>query len=224
MLQEALSDALLDQPSVLPAIFLLSVGFGAVTWFSARHVGLARIPAVLASSGLAVALSVTLVRFGSQMNSHPSVLHVGECRANSLSVQGIQPLLNIAMLMPFAFLATIAARKATPVLLASASVSAAIELAQAYTGLGFCEAQDFLNNTAGAAVAALSARLLIALRALHRTTTAVGKHALPTARQLRRRRTAGAAPIPRQRARYNADGLPSLRGQTERPMLAGQRH
>ncbi|WP_165777434.1 VanZ family protein [Amycolatopsis antarctica] len=196
MLQEALSDVLLDQPGVLPAGCLLCLGFGLIAWFSAEHLGWSRGPAVLAATGLAVAVSVTLMRFGSPMPDHPSVRHAGECRANSFSLRGVQQWLNLVMLAPFGFLATIAVRRAGPVMFASASISAAIEFAQAYTGLGFCESQDFLNNTAGAVAAALAARALLSasdLRDRHLLQHRGGRHRMT--RDTAARRTAHARAI-----------------------------
>jgi glycopeptide antibiotics resistance protein len=63
--------------------------------------------------------------------------------------------LNFLMLAPFAFFGTLATRRPGLVLLASAAVSGGVELVQAVTDVGVCEAQDVYNNTVGAVCAVL---------------------------------------------------------------------
>ncbi|RZS30318.1 VanZ like protein [Herbihabitans rhizosphaerae] len=175
MLRDALTDALVDQPGVLPTLIGSGVGFGAVAWFAADRFGWARGPSLIAAVGLALALSVTLARFG--VNPvHPRQMIDG-CRANTFSLSGAQQLLNFAMLVPFGFFGTLATRRGIPVLLISTGVSALIEVLQGATGVGVCEAQDLFNNTAGAAVAVLNAVALRRTISFHRNRMRYGRHA-----------------------------------------------
>jgi glycopeptide antibiotics resistance protein len=66
------------------------------------------------------------------------------------------------MLVPFAFFATLATRRPLVVLGLAAGLSGVVELVQATTGLGVCEAQDFANNTVGAGCAVLVGWLITA--------------------------------------------------------------
>jgi glycopeptide antibiotics resistance protein len=71
--------------------------------------------------------------------------------------------LNFLMLTPFAFFGTLATRRPITMVVVSAVISGGIEITQAWTGLGVCQKQDFLNNTIGAVVAVLAAWVLTLL-------------------------------------------------------------
>lgn len=152
----------MDQPGVLAAFVLFCALFGVGTWLLADSLGWRRLPAVLASAGLALAVAVTLVRSGGHWPDF-GVNPVAVCLRDGFSLTGGLAVLNFVMLMPFAFFAALATRHPARIMVASALVSAGIEITQAWTGLGVCQTQDFLNNTIGATVAAGLAWLLMAL-------------------------------------------------------------
>lgn len=135
------------------ALVLGCAAAGAAGLVLARWCGWRRLPAVLAGCGLALALAVTLARPGvlGVTTLHPLQL----CVLNDFSLIGSLARLNFLMLGPFAFFGTLATRKPGVVLLACAAVSGDVELAQAVTAVGVCEAQDFYNNTIGAVFAVL---------------------------------------------------------------------
>ncbi|NUT47941.1 MAG: VanZ family protein [Saccharothrix sp.] len=152
-----IAELVLSRPEAVTALFAGSVLLGTIGFVLARRRGWSAPPAVLAGCGLALALAVTLARpGGSLVTTDP----IGMCLANDFSLTGSLARLNVAMLAPFAFFATLATRRPVVVLAASAAFSGAVELTQAATGVGVCEAQDFLNNTVGALVAVLVAWLL----------------------------------------------------------------
>jgi len=85
------------------------------------------------------------------------------CLHDQFSLQGGLQVLNLLMLMPFAFFGTLATRRPITLMVASAFLSAGIELTQAWTGLGVCQKQDFLNNAFGAIIAAAVAWPLLSV-------------------------------------------------------------
>lgn len=159
----------MDQPGVLAAFVLFGALFGVGTWLLADTLGWRRLPAVLAAGGLSLAVAVTLVRSGGHWPDF-GVNPVAMCLRDGFSLTGGLAVLNVAMLMPFAFFATLATRRPIVVMLTSAAVSAGIELTQAWTGLGICQTQDFLNNTVGAIAAAATAWLIMTLLGRHTPT------------------------------------------------------
>lgn len=157
-----LTRTILDQPGVLAAFVLLCALFGVGTWLVARHLGWHRLFATLAAAGLSLAIAVTLVRPGGHL-PNPGASPVAMCLHDQFSLHGGLQVLNLLMLIPFAFFGTLATRRPISLAVVSALLSAGIELTQAWTGLGVCQKQDFLNNTFGAVVAAVVAWLLLAL-------------------------------------------------------------
>ena len=164
-----LTRTILDQPGVLAAFVLFCALFGVGTWLVADSLGWRRLPAVLAAGGLALAVAVTLVRSGGHWPDF-TVNPVALCLRDGVSLTGGLAVLNVAMLMPFAFFATLATRRPIVVMITSAVLSAGIEITQAYTGLGICQTQDFLNNTIGAILAAGLAWLVMSLLGRHTPT------------------------------------------------------
>jgi len=152
------AEVILNQPLVVLALVLGCSTGGVVALALARKFDWRRVPAVLAGCGLALALAVTIARPGvlGVTTLHPLRL----CVLNDFSLTGSLARLNFLMLMPFAFFGTLATRKPGLVLLASAAVSGGVELVQAITDVGVCEAQDFSNNTIGALCAVLLGWLL----------------------------------------------------------------
>jgi hypothetical protein len=162
-----LAQLILRQPGVLVAVIGGFLVLGLLFWGLAGALHWYRLPAALAGGGLALALAVTLVRSGGhlpQAVGDPLAL----CVRDSFSLHGGLPVLNFAMLMPFAFFGTLANRRPISVTVCCALLSAGIEVTQAYTGLGICQKQDFLNNTAGALLAALIAWVVVAILGIER--------------------------------------------------------
>jgi hypothetical protein len=163
-----LTRTILNQPGVLAAFILLCALFGVGTWLVARRLGWHRLFATLAAVGLSLAIAVTLVRPGGHL-PNPSASPVSMCLHDQFSLHGGLQVLNLLMLTPFAFFGTLATRRPITLAVVSALLSAGIELTQAWTGLGICEKQDFLNNTFGAIIAAAVAWLLLAILGRNRT-------------------------------------------------------
>ncbi|WP_165401284.1 VanZ family protein [Herbihabitans rhizosphaerae] len=168
-------DTILDQPGVLPTLIGSSIALGLVAWFAAGTFGWSRGAALLAAFGLALALSVSLGRFGVNPD-HPRIQEAG-CRTNSFALQGDAQRLNFAMLVPFSFFGALATRRSWPVLSVSALLSLTIEITQNLTGVGVCETQDVLHNSVGAVLGVMNALLLRTMLDLHRKGMRYGKHA-----------------------------------------------
>lgn len=166
-----LTRSIMGQPGVLAAFLLCCALFGTGVWLISGTLGWRRVPATLAAVGLALAVAVTLARSGGHLPD-PGTDPLTLCLRDSFSLHGGLQVLNILMLAPFAFFATLATRRPVVVMVVSAVVSGGIEIAQAWTGLGVCQKQDFLNNTVGAVVAAGAAWLLITMLAGERERTA----------------------------------------------------
>jgi VanZ like family len=157
-----LTRTIMAQPGVLAVFLLCCALFGAGVWLLSGTLRWRRLPATLAAVGLALAVAVTLVRSGGHLPdtaANPVTL----CLRDPFSLHGGLEMLNFLMLMPFAFFGTLATRRPISTIAVSAVVSGGIELAQAWTGLGVCQQQDFVNNTVGAAVAAGIAWVLLAV-------------------------------------------------------------
>ena len=175
MLSDALVDAIVERPGVLPSLICSSAGLGMIAWFSAGSLDWSRVYALFAAGGLALAVSVSLGRFG--VNPIHPRLQISGCRMNSFSLDGDQQLLNFAMLAPFSFFATLATRRAWASFVASTLISSAIEVTQNLTGVGVCELQDVLNNAGGAALTAAVALAIDRVLSLHRKRMRYGRHA-----------------------------------------------
>lgn len=163
-----LTRTILDQPGVLAAFVLLCALFGVGMWLVARSLGWHRLFATLAAVSLSLAIAVTLVRPGGHL-PNPGASPVSMCLHDQFSLHGGLQVLNLLMLTPFAFFGTLATRRPITLMVASALLSAGIELTQAWTGLGICQKQDFLNNTFGAIIAAATAWLLLVALGRNRT-------------------------------------------------------
>lgn len=83
----------------------------------------------------------------------------------SVPFQGIEPLANIAMLLPLALFAGVATRHPLVVALGVSGLSALIEVVQALApALGrACDTNDWSMNTVGAVIGAVGAALVLAL-------------------------------------------------------------
>ncbi|RKT52264.1 VanZ family protein [Saccharothrix australiensis] len=155
-----IAELVLSRPGVVAAMLFGCVVLGALALALARWRGWRPLPATLAGCGLALALAVTLARPGVLDADVWTTEPVGTCIANDFSLTGSLERLNLVMLVPFAFFATLATRRPLVVAALSAAVSGTVEFVQVMTGLGVCEAQDFYNNTVGAVGGALVAWLI----------------------------------------------------------------
>ncbi len=167
-----IAELVLSQPEVVAAMFFGCVVIGALAWGLARWRGWRVVPSVLAGCGLALALAVTLGRPGALDPVIWTTDPIGACVANDFSLGGSLARLNLLMLIPFAFFATVATGRPLSVLALSAGLSGSVELVQATTGLGVCEMQDFYNNTAGAVVGVVTGALVTAVIGSPRTKRA----------------------------------------------------
>lgn len=165
-------------PEVPAAFAAGSLLLGGAGWWLAPRWGWARLPAALAGWGLALALAVTVVR---SIGLFPAgglnpLIIVRECVIGSLSLARTYEKLNVAMLVPFAFFATLATRR--PVVIAGVCllISGSVELVQGATGGGTCQARDVVHNIAGSVLGVLLAAVTLALLAWRSRgiTTAAG--------------------------------------------------
>ncbi|HEX2301463.1 MAG TPA: VanZ family protein [Pseudonocardiaceae bacterium] len=149
-------------PEVPLAFAAGCVLLGASGWTLAGQRGWTQLPAALAGCGLALALAVTVVRpaghFPAGGLNLPAI--VRECVVGDLSLTRTYEKLNVAMLMPFAFFATLATRRPAVVTACCVLLSGFVELVQGATGGGTCQARDVVHNAAGGALGALLAVVL----------------------------------------------------------------
>lgn len=152
-------DYLLSRPDVTAALLLGGLVLGALALLAAHLLRWGKAASVLAGFGLALALSVTLVRpfWGDVRLEDP--LRV--CVPGSFSVAAGGALLNFVMLMPLGFFGVLATKRPLLVAMGCVSVSAGIEITQAVFELGVCDGQDFLNNSVGAVLATVAGWLLL---------------------------------------------------------------
>ncbi|MBP2471856.1 energy-coupling factor transporter transmembrane protein EcfT [Crossiella equi] len=152
----ALSNPLIAGGVVVGAVVL---GFGA-RW-AARRFGWRPTPSVLAGLFLGVVLGVTFSRVPpawTQAAGQPF------CNVSGFSLHGANEALNALLFVPLVVCAVLATRRPVAVAVSAAALSALVELLQPLTGRGICETQDFLNNTAGAVVAACVTAAVLAFQ------------------------------------------------------------
>ncbi len=152
----------------VPAFFVPgALLLGGVAWWLAEGRGWAKVPAVLAACSLALALALTVARpFGQFAAGGLNPLAVLRlCMAGSLSLANLYEQLNVLMLVPFALFGTLATRRPVPVAISCILVSAFVEVVQAVTGGGECQARDVVHNTLGGVLGVLVATVLLWLRA-----------------------------------------------------------
>lgn len=159
----------------IPAAFAAgSLLFSGAAWWLAPRWGWAQVPAALAGCGLALALAVTLVRplgLISASGVNPLVI-LGDCGVGSLSLARIYEKLNVAMLVPFAFFATLATRRPAIIAAACLLISGLVEFVQGATGGGACQAGDLVHNTVGSVLGVGLATVALRLVVRSRETTA----------------------------------------------------
>lgn len=158
----------LRHPEVPAAFVAGCVLLGLPAWWLAVRQGWARRPAALAGCGLALALAVTVVRpVGNFPAGGLSLLDIArECVLGELSLARTYEQLNVVMLVPFAFFATLATRRPGAVAASCLLISGFVELVQGATGGGTCQARDVVHNAAGGVLGALLAVAWLVLRGL----------------------------------------------------------
>ncbi|HSL09662.1 MAG TPA: VanZ family protein [Pseudonocardiaceae bacterium] len=152
-------------PEVPAAFAAGSLLLGGAAWWLAPRWGWAQVPAVLAGCGLALALAVTVVRpvgLFSAGGLDPLVI-LRECVVGSLSLVRTYEKLNVTMLMPFAFFATVATRRPAIIAGSCLLISGAVEFVQGATGGGTCQASDLVHNAAGGVLGVLLAAVPLLL-------------------------------------------------------------
>jgi hypothetical protein len=152
----------------VPAAFLPgSLLLGGLAWWLAPRRGWVRVPAVLAGCALALVLALTVVRPLGHFSAgglNP-LTTLRECSVGSLSLTHLYEQLNVAMLVPFALLGTLATRRPLLIVASSAVVSGFAEFVQGATGGGECQLRDLVHNTAGGVLGAVLAMAVLRLRA-----------------------------------------------------------
>jgi hypothetical protein len=159
----------------IPAAFAAgSLLLSGAAWWLAPRWGWAQVPAALAGCGLALALAVTLVRpvgLLSPSDLNPLIV-LRECGIGSLSLARTYEKLNVAMLVPFAFFATLATRRPVIIVAVCLLISGLVEFMQGATGGGTCQARDLVHNTAGSVLGAVLAAVTLRLLVRSRDVTA----------------------------------------------------
>jgi hypothetical protein len=123
------------------------------------------VSAVLAGCSLALALAVTVVR---PIGLFPPggldpLIILRECAAGSLSLARTYEKLNVVMLMPFAFFATLATCRPAIIAGSCLVISGSVEFVQGATGGGTCQARDLVHNAAGSVLGVLLAAVALLL-------------------------------------------------------------
>lgn len=152
----------MSNPLIAAGVVIGAVALGFAGWRAAERFGWQSVPSVLAGLFLGVVLGVTFSRSVPGWASGPGQPF---CNISGFSLHGMNELLNALLFVPLVICAVLATRRPLAVLLSAAALSALIELVQPLTNRGICETQDFLNNTAGAALAAgVGAAILVLQR------------------------------------------------------------
>jgi hypothetical protein len=154
----------LDHPEV-PVFFVVAcLLFAGTAWWLAPRRGWAQVPAALAGCGLALAIAVTVIRPVGEfpIGGLDPLRTLRECTVGDLSLARTYEKLNVAMLVPYVFFATLATRRPVAVAASGLLISGFLEFVQGATGGGTCQARDVVHNTVGGIVAALLAVLLLA--------------------------------------------------------------
>ncbi len=152
----------------VPAAFVPgAILLGGLAWWLAPRRGWAQVPAILAGCALALVLALTVVRpFGHfSVGGLNPLTTLRECSVGSLSLTHLYEQLNVAMLVPFGILGTLATRRPLLIVTSSALISGFAEFVQGATGGGECQLRDLVHNTAGGVLGALLAVGILRLRA-----------------------------------------------------------
>ncbi|MET9232071.1 VanZ family protein [Lentzea sp. NPDC003310] len=153
--------AAVANPLIAVGVVVGAVMLGGGAWWAARRFGWRPVPAVFAGIFLGVVLGVTFSRTLPDWATAPGRAF---CHVNGFSLHGSAELLNALLFVPLVWCAVLATRRPLVVAVSAVALSAVIEIVQPLTGRGLCETQDFLNNSAGALVAAALAAGFVAVR------------------------------------------------------------
>lgn len=129
----------------------------------ARRFGWRPVPTMVALLGLAMVVSVTIPESGNRLGSVAACLPEGLGDLVSAVGRlggGLEGLLNVAMLMPFAMAAVLATRRVLPTALVVLVLPAVIELVQTQVPGRQCSPSDYLANALGGLIAVAAGALL----------------------------------------------------------------
>lgn len=149
------------------------------SWRTGQSAG-AVVLGALAGSALAVAITLTLLRGGSQPWS---LVGLRSCAVTDPTVLSGDGLGNLVLFAPAAFLAVLAIGRPARVAAGVAAVSLVVEGLQAVRSLGVCDSSDALLNALGGLAAALAATLVRAALVRSRPTA---YHSVPGSVSCRR--------------------------------------
>jgi hypothetical protein len=164
----ALARTVVHPGTVLVPTVLLAVALVPLAWVVVRRLGgygSAAGAAVLALIGVA---DVTVLRPG-LLHAHADWSRVATaCVVTDPGSLGAETALNIALFVPFAFLAVLALRRwlaaaigVVAVVSAAGALSLGIEAIQAAYGIGACDSSDVVHNVIGAGLGAIAGLLAV---------------------------------------------------------------
>lgn len=162
---EVLARIVLRQPIVLATLFGVGLLLAAVAWVSTRGrqwPAWRRVALCLSGPAFALLPATTLARHHEAIRwrmpylagDPRELLHLG------LLTPTPENLLNMAMLVPFGFLAVLATRRTGVVLVATLLSVVVVELLQGAAGIGVVEIPDVAQNVGGCLLGATAARIL----------------------------------------------------------------
>lgn len=154
-----ISTFLVEHASLVPLGFWLAVVVALVLGWSLHRAGARRALFVLSGIALVVPLVLTMTPDGVRDGGVTCTVQF------SVPFQGIEPLANIAMLLPLALFAGLATGRPVVVTIGVSGLSAVLEVVQALTpALGrACDTNDWFMNTVGALVGGAGAVLVSTL-------------------------------------------------------------
>ena len=152
---------------LLPSL-LLAVVLGPAAWALAGRWGGGRIAAGAAALALIGVADVTVLRPGLlHAHAHWSRITTA-CVVTDPGWVSAETVLNVALFVPFAFLAVLAFRRSLPalfgavaVVLVSSCLSLGIEATQAAYGIGACDSSDVVHNVLGAGLGAVAGLVVL---------------------------------------------------------------
>jgi hypothetical protein len=157
----ALARTVVHPGTVLVPTVLLALVLGPLAWAVAGRLGGVRIAAGGAALALIGVADVTVLRPG-LLHSQPDWARVATaCVVTDPGRFSAEALLNVALFLPFAFLAVVAVGRVVPgavgamaVVVGVAALSIGIEATQAAYQIGACDSSDVVHNVIGAAIGA----------------------------------------------------------------------
>lgn len=169
-IEHVLRTALFVTPLTVDTARYAAVGLAVsllLWWPVVRCTQWSAIPTLLAFLSLSVVLALTLAPGGHRDEGGARACILGapsQLRAQLGSIStSPEALLNTVMLVPLAFFAVLAIRRAWPVVLAVLLLPAVIELAQTRIPGRTCSGMDYVTNAAGGLAGALLGALVLVL-------------------------------------------------------------